>query len=38
MRKLHRKECADFANKVLDKVDHEEVRVACQAFLESLAI
>jgi phosphotransferase system enzyme I (PtsI) len=38
MRKLHRKECADFANKVLDKVDHEEVRVACQAFLEHLAI
>jgi phosphotransferase system enzyme I (PtsI) len=38
MRKLHRKECADLANKVLDKIDHEEVKAECQTFLDRLAI
>jgi phosphotransferase system enzyme I (PtsI) len=36
MRKLHRKECVEFANKVLDKNDHEEVKIESRAFLERL--
>ena len=38
MSKLHRKECSEFAQKVLDKSDHQEVKGECRAFLDNLGI
>jgi len=38
MRKLHKKECAEFALRVLDKTDHQEVKAESSAFLKSLGI
>jgi len=38
MRKLHKKECAEFVQKVLDKTNHEEVIEESTAFLKELGI
>jgi len=38
MRKLHREECAELAQRVLDKVDHKEVKDESASFLSELGI
>lgn len=38
MQKLHKKDCAEFAQNVLEKVDHHEVKAESSVFLNDLGI